>query len=259
MLKRLLTILLLFVTVLAYAQTWEIGGGVGGAGYMGDLNQHNPLQISGVSLTGFVKYNFNGYFSVKGALNYAKIGAADSTSNNAYYRQRNLDFHNTIKEASITGEFNFMHYIPDAGKNKFTPFVFVGFGITPHAPRTKLNGSEIGLRKLRTEGQEKQYSNYVMAIPFGAGIKYNIGGKFNLIGDIGYRYTNTDYLDDVSGWYADPAQLQSDLARRLADRSPGQTATPYSQRGDFRTPDMYLMFNISISYTFVTEKCYYER
>jgi hypothetical protein len=36
-------------------------------------------------------------------------------------------------------------------------------------------------------------------IPYGIGIKYNIGGKFSLAADMGYRYTFTDYLDDVSG------------------------------------------------------------
>ncbi|RYY35877.1 MAG: hypothetical protein EOP46_08480 [Sphingobacteriaceae bacterium] len=256
MLKLLLTILLLSVTTLLHAQTWEIGAGIGGAGYMGDLNQNNPLQISGISLSGFLKYNFNGYLSVKGNLNFAKIGAADSTSNNAYRQNRNLDFRNRILEGSVMGEFNFMHYIPDAGKNKFTPFVFLGFGLAINSPYTEINDRRVYLRNQKTEGQS--YPPYIMAIPFGAGVKYNIGGKFNLIGDIGYRYAFTDYLDDVSGAYVNPA-TQGTLARRLADRSPGRNAVTGSQRGDLRRNDMYMFINISLSYTFVTAKCYFDR
>ncbi|GAA4921456.1 DUF6089 family protein [Mucilaginibacter defluvii] len=260
--KYLLTILILFTAITLKAQTWEVGAGIGGAGYMGDLNQHNPLQISGLDGNVFVKRNFNGYLSAKFQFTYGKIGAADSTSNNQQQRDRNLSFTNRIMETSLTGEFNFMHYIPDAGKNVFTPFVFAGIGVAAHAPRTELNGNQVGLRRLRTEGQQKQYAGTILSVPYGAGVKYNIGGKWTLIADLGYHWTNTDYLDDVSGLYADKSTLPSPTSVRLSDRTGERTGvytgTAGTQRGDLRKRDSYLFLNLSLSFTFVTEKCYYE-
>ncbi|MEO6149496.1 MAG: DUF6089 family protein [Mucilaginibacter sp.] len=263
--KFLLAVFLVFASVASYAQTWEIGLSGGGAGYMGDLNQHNPLQLSGGSFGGFVKRNLNGYLSIKGALTYGRIGAADSNSNSRQFRDRNLSFFNKIKEASLIGEFNFMHYIPDAGRNKWTPFIYAGVGVAAYAPRTIYRDNVYGLRQLRTEGQAKgkEYAETLIAIPYGAGIKYNIGGKFTLIADLGYRYTTTDYLDDVSGLYADPSLLPTPLSVILADRSGEKTGdyigTPGTQRGDLRKHDQYLFLNLSISFTFVTERCYYEQ
>ncbi|GAA4337071.1 hypothetical protein GCM10023149_46330 [Mucilaginibacter gynuensis] len=259
--KFLPFILLICFSLTLKAQTWEIGGGIGGAGYMGDLNQHKPLALSGISLSGFVKRNFNGYLSAKLSLGYGEIGAADSNSNDAQTRIRNLSFTNKLVETSLTGEFNFMHYIPDAGKNKFTPYVFLGVGLTGFSPKTIYNEKEYSLRGFQTENVN--YSNRTMVIPYGVGIKYNIMGKFNLIADVGYRYTFTDYLDDVSGVYVDPALLRNDRARTLADRSGEKTGNYVgyagTQRGDFRSRDTYLFINVSLSFTFVTQRCYYER
>ncbi len=261
--KFLTVIFFLLLCTVAQAQTWEVGGGIGGAGYMGDLNQNNIFQMSGLAGNVFVKRNFNGYLSAKGQFTLGKIEAADSESDNLQQQRRNLSFSNKLREIAAIGEFNFMHYIPEAGKNRFTPFVFAGVGFTAHAPRTMYQGREVSLRNLRTEGQDKAYSKYIWSIPYGAGIKYNIGGKWSIIADLGYRYTSTDYLDDVSGVYPFPVKVNTIIGRALSDRSGELTGVnigePGSQRGDFRKRDTYLFLNLSLSFTFVTEKCYFER
>ncbi|MBD1365205.1 outer membrane beta-barrel protein [Mucilaginibacter sp. ZT4R22] len=254
----------LFFFILSYtvqAQTWEIGGALGGAGYIGDLNP-SPFKPSGGSAGLFVKRNFNGYLSAR--LNYqvGKIAGADSTSSSQQLRNRNLSFTDGLKELSLMAEFNFMKYIPDAGKNKYTPYIYLGIGTTAFAPRTIYNGTEISLRALRTEGQASEYKTSTIVIPYGAGIKYNIGGKWTVAAELGYRYTRSDFLDDVSGLYAPHSQLPSPLSVALADRSGERTGvytgSPGSQRGDLRTTDIYGFFGFTLSYTFVTAKCYYE-
>ena len=261
--KLAVALLFLFVTINVQAQTWEVGGGVGAAGYIGDLNTHNLVKPSGASGSVFVKRNLNGYLGVK--LNYAmaQIGADDSKSNNQQFRNRNLSFTDPLKELSLQAEFNFMKFIPDAGKNKYTPYIYVGAGLTSFNPRTEFNGRLIYLRWLRTEGQEKEYSKYAIVIPYGAGIKYNISGKWTIGADIGYRYTNTDFLDDVSGVYAEKSKLPYGPSTFLADRSGELTGvnigTPGSQRGDARPKDIYVFAGFTISYTFVTQRCYFEQ
>jgi len=252
---------LLFISFNLQAQTWELGGNVGAAGYMGDLNPNNPLKISGVSLGAFVARNFDGYWSAKLRYNFGTIAGDDKDSSNPQFRQRNLSFSTLLNELSLMGEFNFFKYIPEAGQNRFTPFIYVGVGIVGYNPKANYQGHDYDLRPLMTEGQSKPYAGTAIVIPYGAGIKYNFSGKWNFIADIGYRHPTTDCLDDVSGVYPQQSKLSSDLSRALSDRSGENTGvyigTPGTQRGDLRQKDTYMFINVGISFTFVSSKCYY--
>ena len=246
--------LFIFLASGVKAQTWELGGSFGGSGYMGDLNENNPLKVSGISLGGFVKRNFDGYLSAKINYTYGTISAADSNSSYPQLRQRNLSFTTTLNELSLTGEFNFMHYIPEAGKNKFTPFIYFGFAAVKYDPRTTYQGVTYDLRQYETEGEKKPYPNFAYSLPYGAGIKYNIAGKWTLAADLGYRNTNTSYLDDVSGYY--PATTTNSGIYSILS-NPSNSAAG-SQRGDINTKDTYFFLQFSVSFTFVTQKCYFQ-
>ena len=258
--KFVLFVFLLLLSLGLKAQTWEIGGGAGGAGYMGDLNPNNPVKISGLSGSVFVKRNFDGYWSARLSYSLGQISAADSNSSNQQFRNRNLSFTTLLSEVSAIGEFNFMHYIPEAGRNKFTPYVFFGFAAVNYFPTTIYQGKRYSLREYTTEGESKPYSKTAFSFPYGAGVKYNLWGKFTIGADVGYRNPDTDYLDDVSGLY--PAAGKS-KAPFLTDRSIEKTGvyngTPGTQRGDLRSRDTYFFSMITISYTFVTQRCYFER
>jgi opacity protein-like surface antigen len=260
--KFILFIILVLFSFNLKAQTWEIGGALGGAGYMGDLNANNPVKISGPAVGGFIKRNFDGHFSVRGSATLGKIEGEDSHSSDPQFRARNLSFRTSLQELSLTGEFNFLDYIPDAGKNKFTPYLFFGGAAAHYFPYATYEGKSYSLRGKRTEGETKNYSTTTISFPYGAGIKYNIIGKFTLGAEIGYRNTNTDYLDDVSGVYADKARMNA-ISKALSDRSGENTGvyigTPGTQRGDLRPHDTYFFTQITLSFTFVTEKCYFAR
>ena len=259
--KFVLFIFLVFISVSLKAQTWEIGGALGGAGYMGDLNPNNPVKISGYAIGGFVKRNFDGYLSARLNAVLGQVSAADSNSSNQQFKKRNLSFTTPIREVSLIGEFNFLHYIPDAGKNKFTPYIFLGIADAEYLPRTTYKGRVYDLRAYKTEGEGAMYSKYTISLLYGAGVKYNVLGKFTLGAEFGYRNTNTDYLDDVSGNYADKSK-QSIISAALGDRSGEKTGvyigSPGTQRGDLRAHDTYFFSQITLSYTFVTQKCYFQ-
>jgi len=260
--KFAVIILLVFFSLGLKAQSWELGGAVGASGYMGDLNPNNPLKFSGVAIGGFVQRNFNGYLSVKLNYTYGQIAAADSNSSNQQFRDRNLSFKTSLQELSIIGEFNFMEYIPDVSHNRYTPFIYLGIGLLNYNPQANYNGQTYDLRPLRTEG-ETPYSKTAISIPYGAGIKYNFTGQWNLIADIGYRQPNTDYLDDVSGVYVDKSKLSSPVAIALSDRTGEKTGiytgAAGTQRGDLRPHDTYLFLQVGVSFTFLTSKCYFSR
>lgn len=260
--KFVIFLFLFFISFSLRAQkTWEIGGFVGASSYMGDLNPNNPVKVSGIALGAFVKRNFDGYWSAKLNYTFGQISGADSTSTNPQFRQRNLSFTTTLNELSLIGEFNFMKYVPEAGENRYTPFIYLGVGLVGYNPQANYQGQTYDLRPLTTEGQSKPYSKTAIAFPYGVGFKYNFSGKLNLILDLGYRNPSTDYLDDVSGNYPVRNKLPSDLSRALSDRSGENTdkyiGSPGTQRGDQRPRDTYMFIGFSISYTFVTSKCYY--
>ncbi|WP_456300531.1 DUF6089 family protein [Spirosoma telluris] len=116
---------------------------------------------------------------------------------------------------------------------KFTPYLFGGLALVAHSPEARTPTASdtsnrygprtwVKLQPLHTEGQgqpgyDKPYSLVTLAIPVGIGARYRLNENFNLGVEIGYRYTFTDYLDDVGGTYAAPDALQG-LAKTMADR-----------------------------------------
>lgn len=242
----------------ASAQSWEIGGFVGGSGYMGDINPEDPSKFTDLALGGQIKRNIDPYWSFKFSALHGKIRGEDAASSNLYQQQRNLSFHSSLTEASLQTEFNFFNYIPGVSKKKFTPYLFTGVSAVLFNPRTVYNGTEYDLADYNTEAVD--YKTYAIAIPYGAGIKYNIVRNWNLIGEVGYRTALTDYLDDLSTIYPDKNQLVNNDSRALSDRSGENSGVYYgaagTQRGDFRKRDTYMFAGISLTYTFVSQKCY---
>ena len=253
----LIAFFLVIISLNLKAQAWEAGIFGGGSGYMGDLNQKNPLKVSGPALGAFARYNFNGYISLGVGVTYGAISAADSLSSNQQDRIRNLSFTTKILEGSATAEFNFMEFVPSMSKNLYTPYVLFGVAYTEYNPQTTYRGQTYDLRDYRTEGVA--YKNGTIAVPIGVGFKYNIAGRLTLAASLGYRIAYTDYLDDVSGVYPDKSKLPNTTSIALSDRSANHIGVPGTQRGDLRPHDTYLFTGLSISYTFITQKCFYER
>jgi hypothetical protein len=99
------------------------------------------------------------------------------------------------------------------------------------------------------------YKTAGFALPFGFGMKVNIGpfAAFNL--EWGMRKTWTDYLDDVSTVYADPQVLLQEkgmLAMQIADAAielpEGMTSRAGMQRGDPGIKDSYGFVMASLSF-----------
>lgn len=253
-------IFLFFCSTFGFSQTWEIGVTGGGLGYMGDLNQNDFKKINHPAFGGMVKRNFDGYWSLKLAVLSGKISDDESKSPFAYEVNRNLSFFSPLTEGSLQVELNFFNYGFGFRQSKITPYLFTGVTVAVFNPKTNFNGSIYELKYYNTEGQES-YNTTTYSIPFGAGAKFNFGQYFNLIGEVGFRNTTTDYLDDVSGYYANSAQLQGNspeittLKMALADRSANKIGVPGTQRGDFRKKDSYIFVGLTLSYTFVSQKC----
>ncbi|WP_231463215.1 DUF6089 family protein [Pedobacter sp. Leaf132] len=252
-------ILFTIITQFAKAQyfaTWEVGVQAGGAGYIGDLNQNNPLQLSGFNGGLFVKRNFNAYLGVRAMYTYGRIGASDANSSNQQFVERNLKFNTTLNEGAAIIDFNFFDYAINGGNRRFTPYLFAGAGFVNFKPSVKYNGEKYRLDYINTENLPNGYRNTVLTIPYGGGIKYNYKDTWSIFTEIGYRTAFTDYLDDVSGVYPSEQVYVGNPPLNLSDPSITQIGAPGTQRGDFRKRDTYLFVSVGISFTFVSSKCY---
>jgi Domain of unknown function (DUF6089) len=210
------------------------------------------------------------------ALSYGRISgsdnlAADVSDNDASYRYyRNLSFRNDIVELSGVAVIDlFENRGTYLKRREFAPYLFGGLALFHHNPKAELDGKYVALQPLGTEGQaagydsRKKYKRGQISIPFGAGIRYKLDRQIDLGFEIGWRKTFTDYLDDVSKTYADPALLSAQ-ARLLADRSnekgqisalSGAEQIKYSgygvkdsKRGTDNENDWYIVSGFNISY-----------
>lgn len=258
--RLLLVIILLSSYFTASAQTWEFGGFLGAAGYMGDINPVKAYKLTDPAFGIQIKRNFDGYFSAKLNFIQGKVRSSDASSANPNQIERNLDFHSPVSELSMQMEFNLFRYMAGAdfgyATRKLSPYLFTGVAAFYYNPLTKYNGEDVELRLVQTENVV--YKKSAISIPYGAGVKYNIKGNFTLLAEIGYRTAFTDYLDDISNSYIDfnVVSPASPLTQILADRSiVPQIGTPGTQRGDFRPRDTYMFAGVGLTYTFIPIKC----
>ena len=251
-----LLLLLAFTNRLA-AQTLELGVHGGVAGYIGDLNQDNPVKVSGMSVGGFAKMNFDGYWGLGLHYTHGVIAGNDENSSNAQFRARNINFRTPLNEVLLRVDFNFFDYFSGGGTKKFSPYVFTGVGGVLFKPTARYNAETYKVHDYKTEGQANEYKNYALTIPYGLGIKYRVNSNVSVFTELGYRTSNTDYLDDVSGKYpTDPVSAfmtGQALTNPSTDPRVGQAGT---MRGDYRKRDTYMFMSIGFSFAFLSEDCY---
>jgi hypothetical protein len=209
--KRCLVLLLFFGTA-CMAQGWELELMAGTSRYKGDLTQsHFELRTMRPATAVNLKYNIANDFVVRAGIAWGQVTGNDKYNKQADLRARNLNFRTNIFEVSLVAEYNLLE--PEIFYAY--PYIFGGAGIFHFNPYTyDNNNKKTFLRPLSTEGQglaaypdRKPYSKTQFCLPFGAGWKWSFSKKYELSYEIGYRILFTDYLDDVSKTYVDPALL----------------------------------------------------
>ena len=254
----------------AQAQYWEFGGSAGVTFYHGDLAPDFSMQTPGVGLNFLVHRNVDPRVSLRFGASFGTISASDANSPNAYNQARNLSFQSTILEGSLGMEFNFLpyhhHSVRGRRTTQYTPYLLAGVGIFHHRPRAVYLGGTYDLQSLGTEGQVpgEEYGLIQPNLIVGGGFKFDINSEWSVVIEGATRILFFDYLDDVSGTYADPRLIDSyrgssgSIAVELADRSDeiGEPmGFPGRQRGDANNNDGYTMFTIGLVYTMRQPRC----
>src|SRR6476661_3139338 len=251
----------------AIKQEGEFGVGIGAGHYFGDLNTRAHLNRPKPAATAFFRKNFGNYIGLRVGASYAKLGYSDIyNTQNEFMHRRNLSFNSNVWELAVQGDFNFYRFVPGDPYFRFTPYVTFGVGVFNYDPYAYLANKKYYLRTLGTEGQgsslypdRKPYSSMAFSVPVGVGFKYALNYRMNVGFEIVHRFTNTDYLDDVSKTYPDPAVFPPNpdgtpsAAQLLSDRS-YELGTPIGAKGvqrgistnkdQFATAIIYLSFNL---------------
>lgn len=237
--------LLICISLIANAQTIGLNLGIGVAQYYGDLNTYSR----GQSFANFFKerfnprnyrmsyslgldYKFKNYISIGIDWSHLYIAGYDSDNKSSklyddqFYRLvRNLSFHTTVNQFAIHSYLEPFRTEDkwDEGQGFLSPYLGLGFGIISFDPKAIYQNAEVELQPIGTEGQglagyNSKYNLTEWSIPISLGLKYYFPSTNLSIGlGASYSYTNTDYLDDVSGNYADIQDFQNAYSSQTAD------------------------------------------
>ena len=256
MTKNILITLMLFISGVLLAQKNEFGVFMGSSGYHGDVG-HN--QIGGVlsyqspAMGLMHKINFHDYLSFRSSIQIGTVKADDALSKDTNTQARNLSFRSRIVDVNMGFEFNFHRFMIRKRRTVYSPYIFAGLSFLAFNPQAQNSlGQWVNLQALGTEGQGTaatnidKYSLSSLAIPFGLGYKANIGGKIALSVEWIWRAAQTDYLDDVSGYYVDENYLSEEA---LEMSNPGTIdVTTGKTRGNPNNNDWYNFTGFTISY-----------
>lgn len=238
--KLVLFVVLLASPVLSNAQySWDFGGSVGVANFLGEMGGDEltrrdfvadlKLNQTRSAVSGFARKKISPMFSIKGTVTWAIVRGADSLSSNPPRHYRNLNFKNNLIEAMAECQW-FFYEVNDLGhtyryKDNFRAFIGLGAGAVYHNPKAMYQGDWVALRPLTTEGV--QYTKVTLVIPASAGFYFTINKQFRIGWNLCWRTTFSDYLDDASTNYADPSVLPSALSVALADRTDHAAANAF--------------------------------
>jgi len=301
--KRLLIILSLFVVLTADAQyNFELGVQLGGSNYLGDIGGKRgigrdfilDMHLQQTRFTGGVygRYRFNKRFAALSNFSVIHLNDKDSESQNPARVARNLNFRNRIYELGARAEVTIFYDNDVSGRGFYNPdywfYVFAGVSGYYHKPQAKLWDSEtqqlvgdwVDLPDLKTEGVE--YSQIGVAIPLGIGMHFTFNRSWRFGWELSYRTTFTDYLDDISAFYANPDDLtelgvqfssQADpvIIANLSEEDQQSSGTVgdhsytvgsdgrISTRGDSSDNDGYLTTTFNAAYVFKGKSRFYRK
>ena len=249
---------------LASAQFFEVGLGIGGSVYYGDLSPDGAdnFKLVRPALGAFASHHFNERVAVQLGIQNFTLAGDDKINSKEYIKNRNLSFRSNVWEIALRGEFYILPFDPE--RMELPVSIYAGTGIIGffHNPKAFFAGTYHSLQPLSTEGQglesfpdRKPYKLAQIAIPAILGLKYNVGPSISLFIEFGPRFTFTDYLDDVSSTYAVGDELREergDLAFNLSDRrilpdGEPKTYLDLGQRGNPKSNDTYFVGLLGVS------------
>ena len=208
---------MLFCTA-AFGQRINIGGGLGGFNYKGDIAPQLQLRNYRPGVHALFRYNVSPAVAFRTGIALGSTTANDKNSNDPFQIVRDLSFQTSVTELNLVAEYNFLNYRNKPRAINWSPYLFVGGAFYHFQPKVKTGA----------------YSLNQVAIPFGAGVKWEFKRPWSIEFEFGTRKLFTDNFDDLGN--------DTPLSQKL-------------QLGDPSTKDMYYYTSFTLSYTFYKIVC----
>lgn len=255
--KSLFLILLIGAIPELHAQMWEVGAGVGGMNYKGDVMPKFKPFVVGPGANVFGRMNYSRSLSLKANVVVGKIHGSDAAMNQPFHRVRDASFNTSIIEFGGQIEYNFMNFRTSASRivNNWSPYVFGGAASTMYnmnSQRIVLTDAGGGnyIKSPSANGNQSRRNSWILGI----GFKKELNARWNWGIEFGTRWINDDSLEGFG--YDDKGEYDSDFGS-----PPKDPITPFNlynkkrQVPGTRAKDMYYYTNISISYLFYKVHC----
>lgn len=224
-----------FFTPSAFAQsqsrersTSEIGIGLGGITYKGEIAPRYRFLSNRPALMVFYKKDMSRALVVRGSLLLGRVTAKDSFYEEelplADYRRATVT--TSVLELAGGIDYNFLDYYDFRRRIRWTPYFTLGAAAVLYNNKTIAENPRV----LYNQDTNDPYkTEFAVAVPVGVGLKYAITHNLNLGAEFGARVLFTDTFDNLS-------------------EQNEQVMNPYHN-------DWYFYTGISISYTFYKINC----
>lgn len=207
----------------AFAQEdyrFEIGGGIGMTGYLGDANTANLYQNPGVDGEILFRYIANPRWGFKTNFYLGTLSGNSAQMTNVFPNGETFKFSTTFFELGELAEFNFFNFGMGESYRKlkrWSPYICAGLSLTGWSVDKSFKAA--------------------LTLPFGAGIKFKVNRRLNLGLEFLMKKTFSDKLDGDQ--LADPYNIKSSFVKNT---------------------DWYSTLTLSISYEFSKrcEVCNYK-
>ena len=155
-----------FIRDKCFAQIDEVGFGLGGLSYSGDISRGYKFLDNRPGGTFFIRSNVNDHLSWKFAITGGKIVSSEIDDPiDAFAAQRQASLNLTVVELSTSIEYHFLKFRSETSLIRWSPY-FTG-----------------GVALLTISGNSDKpipYSSFQPAIPIGFGFKYVVNPKWML-------------------------------------------------------------------------------
>lgn len=173
---------------------FDIGGGVGMTGYLGDANTSNLLKHPGWDAQLFLRYIGNPRWAFKSNLYVGSLSGNSADMTNVFPGGETFKFSTTFYELGEVAEFNFFNFGMGETYRKLkriSPYIAAGLGLTVWT----------------TDGKAHAGLN----IPLGVGLKYKVNERVNLGFEFLMKKVFSDKLD--GNHLADPLGIKSSFVK----------------------------------------------
>ena len=178
--------LLGFTGATTYAQRHEIGILVGGVNYIGEIGDTQYFKPKHLGYGIIYKRNLTQRIALRAQFSTGKFSADDRNATDLDRRARELSFSNTYSAWGFGAEVNYVSLPIGEFGTSWTPYLHIGIqrlvADELYFPKSEFNAIAHGKKM-------------TMSVPFGVGVKFNLGQYWVIAAEVQPQFTFSDNLD----------------------------------------------------------------